>query len=86
MRNSGVWWSRYWAYNETGIRDVIEGYGSHDLPLNYLVLDVDWHRKLTETTGCCHPGPGMPTICENPSYQAGYGGYSWDRKLFADPE
>jgi alpha-glucosidase (family GH31 glycosyl hydrolase) len=40
----GVWWSRYWAYNETGIRAVIEGYESHDLPLNYLVLDVDWHR------------------------------------------
>ena len=33
----GVWWSRYWAYNETGIRAVIEGYESHNLPLNYLV-------------------------------------------------
>jgi alpha-glucosidase (family GH31 glycosyl hydrolase) len=81
----GVWWSRYWAYNESGIRDVVEGYEAHNLPLNYLVLDVDWHKKLSETTGCCKPGLGIPTICENPSYEAGYGGYSWDRQLFSDP-
>ena len=49
------------------------------------MLDVDWHRKLGETTGCCKPTLGTPASCENPSYQAGYGGYSWDRKLFPDP-
>eukprot|EP01050_Picozoa_sp_SAG11_P007674 SAG11_NODE_647_length_7957_cov_2.900903_11_plen_315_part_00 len=88
-RAYGVWWSRYWPYNETGIRAVIEGYESHGLPLNYLVLDVDWHKKLGETTGCCSVAPypaGLPQACRDPTYQAGYGGYSWDRSLFSDPQ
>ena len=45
----GVWWSRYWAYNETGIRAVVEGYESHNLPLNYLV-----RRTIIGYLGCIH--------------------------------
>jgi hypothetical protein len=52
-RAHGVWWSRYWPYNETGIKDVVENYESHSLPLNMLVMDVDWCE--TETASFSAP-------------------------------
>jgi hypothetical protein len=35
----GVWWSRYWEYNQTSIVDeVLSGYANYSIPLNTLVL------------------------------------------------
>eukprot|EP01046_Picozoa_sp_COSAG06_P054264 COSAG06_NODE_9609_length_1859_cov_1.629545_1_plen_332_part_00 len=40
----GVWWSRYWVYSAKSItQQVIEGYADHALPLNHIVMDMDWH-------------------------------------------
>ena len=51
----------------------MEGYDAHDLPLNYLVLDVDWHRENAEVAGCDLPQVG---VMRNPLCWHGYGGYS----------
>lgn len=39
----GAWWSRYWAYSEQDLRDIVDGFEAHDLPLDVLVIDMDWH-------------------------------------------
>jgi alpha-glucosidase len=39
----GVWWSRYYTYSQQQVvAEVLEGYHNHSLPLNHLVLDMDW--------------------------------------------
>lgn len=77
-RAYGVWWSRYYAYNETGIKDVIAGYRARDLPLHMVVLDMDWHAETPDPGG---EPPGPLAHCNT-----GWGGYTWNRTLFPDPE
>eukprot|EP00026_Physarum_polycephalum_P003652 Phypoly_transcript_03665.p1 GENE.Phypoly_transcript_03665~~Phypoly_transcript_03665.p1 ORF type:complete len:773 (+),score=92.52 Phypoly_transcript_03665:11-2329(+) len=45
----GSWWSRYYNYSQQTITDqVIDGYKNHSLPLNHLVLDMDWHTEIQD--------------------------------------
>jgi len=39
----GTWWSRYWAYSEQELRDLVADFDAHDVPLDVLVVDMDWH-------------------------------------------
>jgi len=39
----GNWWSRYWAYSQDELRDVMDGFRENDLPLSVCVIDMDWH-------------------------------------------
>lgn len=39
----GYWWSRYWAYTDNELRELVADFQSHDLPLDVLVIDMDWH-------------------------------------------
>ncbi|MGD8487938.1 MAG: glycoside hydrolase family 31 protein [Anaerolineae bacterium] len=39
----GAWWSRYWAYSDQDLRELIADFEAHDLPLDVLVVDMDWH-------------------------------------------
>lgn len=39
----GGWWSRYWAYSEQDLRDLVAEFEAHDVPLDVLVIDMDWH-------------------------------------------
>jgi alpha-glucosidase len=39
----GVWWSRYWAYTADGLKTLVEEFRAHDVPLDVLVIDMDWH-------------------------------------------
>ena len=39
----GAWWSRYWAYSEQELRDLVKQFHDHDVPLDVLVIDMDWH-------------------------------------------
>ncbi|MBN9387244.1 MAG: DUF5110 domain-containing protein [Chloroflexi bacterium] len=41
----GAWWSRYWAYSDKDLMNLVEDFDRHDLPLDVLVLDMDWHTK-----------------------------------------
>ena len=47
----GVWWSRYYPYSQTSIvEEVLRGYRNYSIPLNNLVLDMDWHQEPTDKT------------------------------------
>jgi len=39
----GAWWSRYWAYSAQDLKDLVRGFERHGLPLDVLVIDMDWH-------------------------------------------
>ncbi|MGC9520501.1 MAG: TIM-barrel domain-containing protein [Anaerolineae bacterium] len=39
----GAWWSRYWAYSEADLRDLVSQFEAHDVPLDVFVIDMDWH-------------------------------------------
>ena len=48
----GVWWSRYWKYTQESIvTEVLDGYKNFSIPLNNLVLDMDWHDEPKDP-GC----------------------------------
>lgn len=39
----GYWWSRYWSYSDKEVRDLVRKLGQYDIPLDVLVIDMDWH-------------------------------------------
>lgn len=39
----GSWWSRYWAYSEQDLVNLVGQFREHDVPLDVLVIDMDWH-------------------------------------------
>ena len=45
----GAWWSRYWAYSDQDLKDLVRGFQTHDLPLDVLVVDMDWHTPHSWT-------------------------------------
>ena len=47
----GVWWSRYWRYSQQSlVEEVLEGYKNNSIPLNNLVMDMDWHNEPADKT------------------------------------
>lgn len=39
----GLWYSRYHAYNDDELRDLVAQFDRSDIPLDVLVMDMDWH-------------------------------------------
>lgn len=39
----GYWWSRYWAYSDKELRNLVNKFQTYDIPLDVLVVDMDWH-------------------------------------------
>ncbi len=47
----GYWWSRYWSYSDQDFRDLLSNFQRFDLPLDVLVIDMDWHPISAEAGG-----------------------------------
>lgn len=52
----GNWWSRYWAYTQQELTQLVNDFESHDIPLSVCIIDMDWHvtntgNKSTGWTG-----------------------------------
>jgi alpha-glucosidase len=72
----GTWWSRYWAYSDQELDELIQGFHENDTPLDVLVIDIDWH-----------PTFGMDFSRKDQSGQPmGWTGYTWNKLLFPDPD
>ncbi|MFZ3245238.1 MAG: TIM-barrel domain-containing protein [Candidatus Acidiferrales bacterium] len=73
----GAWWSRYWSYTDQEFKQLVQQFQSHQVPLDVLVIDMDWHPtfgmhwwdKRTDASG----------------HSLGWTGYSWNKILFPDP-
>ena len=82
----GSWYSRWWAYTDEEILEIVEEYDQNDFPLDIMVIDMDWHHhdwtyrgteecKLRRaTTGYGHAG------------NLGWTGYSWNHRLIKNPK
>ncbi|KAL2192884.1 glycoside hydrolase family 31 protein [Corynascus similis CBS 632.67] len=66
----GNWWSRYHEYSADEYLELMDHFKREGIPLTTSIVDMDWHRVAD-----------VP-----PKYGSGWTGYSWNRKLFPDPE
>ena len=73
----GYWYSRYWQYSDSELRDVIERFRSIDIPVDVLIIDMDWHETW-----------GLDKDPELDEYgqRIGWTGYTWQKELFPAPE
>ena len=39
----GNWWSRYWAYTQDELTQLMQDFRAHDVPLSVCIIDMDWH-------------------------------------------
>jgi alpha-glucosidase (family GH31 glycosyl hydrolase) len=74
----GAWWSRYWAYSDQEIEEIIHGFHKNDVPLDVFVIDMDWHINNEQ----------LKTLGEQDKSDHGLGwtGYTWNKLLFPDPD
>ena len=70
----GAWYSRWQAYTSEDFRRIAAMYKRFRLPLDVLVLDMDWHRIQDAVSGYGWGGT------------LGWTGWSWNRELLPDAE
>ncbi|MHC1705122.1 MAG: TIM-barrel domain-containing protein [Tenuifilaceae bacterium] len=71
----GYWYSRYWTYSDKEMRELIESFKRFDIPLDVMVIDMDWHETYGNLQGR-----------DQLNQLAGWTGYTWNKNLFPDPE
>jgi len=77
----GTWWSRYWEYTDVELKELIEGFEIHDVPLDVLVVDMDWH--ITSKPEWFKDGKRLKDQAEQ-SY--GWTGFTWNHDYFPAPK
>ncbi len=77
----GIWWSRYWEYTDSELRELVGQFQNHRVPLDVLVVDIDWHIRF------------LPQWYKNGKLQRdqagqsyGWTGYTWSKSYFPDPK
>lgn len=43
----GNWWSRYWAYTQEELQNLMLDFRAHEVPLSICIVDMDWHITKT---------------------------------------
>lgn len=43
----GNWWSRFWAYRQDELRDLMVEFRARQVPLAVCIIDMDWHITRT---------------------------------------
>jgi alpha-glucosidase (family GH31 glycosyl hydrolase) len=71
----GIWYSRWQTYADWELKEIVETYEKYDLPLDVLVVDMDWH--ITKKSN--------PDLLKGyPKKLDGWTGYTWEKKYFPD--
>jgi len=74
----GYWWSRYWTYSDEELRKLIQDMRLHHMPIDVLVIDMDWHNTYSLSL----VKPQKDEFGE----MIGWTGYSWNNQLFPQPK
>ena len=74
----GYWWSRYWLYTDAEVRDLVDEIQSVGCPIDVFVIDMEWHE--TWNIG------DRPDCYDEFGEMWGWTGYTWNRRLFPNPE
>jgi len=72
----GTWWSRYWAYTDTEFTELVRGFQEHDVPLDVLVIDMDWHPTFGVKW--------WENKKDQSGHTLGWTGYTWNKTYFPD--
>ena len=73
----GAWWSRYWAYSDQEIEEIIRDFRENDTPLDVFVIDMDWHININQLKARGET--------DQSGQRLGWTGYTWNKLLFPDP-
>lgn len=73
----GTWWSRYWAYSDQDLLELVQAFQEHDVPLDVLVIDMDWHQTFGVRW--------WENKKDQSGHTLGWTGYTWNRLYFPDP-
>ncbi len=74
----GVWWSRYWAYTDQELKELVDNFELYHVPLDVLVIDMDWHNTFELRWSRSEK--------DQAGQMKGWTGYTWDRAYFPEPE
>lgn len=74
----GTWWSRYWAYSDQELDELVKGFRENDTPLDVLVIDMDWHINNGQLKAMGEK--------DQSGHGLGWSGYTWNKLLFPDPD
>jgi alpha-glucosidase (family GH31 glycosyl hydrolase) len=77
----GYWWSRYWKYTDREFKNLIDEFKIHDVPLDVLVIDMDWH--IVNKPEWFKDGN---KIKDQAGEHAGWTGFTWNKAVFPDPQ
>lgn len=77
----GYWWSRYWKYTDQEFKDLVNEFKIHDMPLDVLVIDMDWH--LVNKPEWFQGGQRLK---DQSGESFGWTGFTWNRSVFPDPK
>ena len=78
----GIWWSRYWEYSDVEMKNLVEEFRLHDVPLDVLVIDMDWHL-VNRPEWFDKDGNRLK---DQSGESFGWTGFTWNRSLFPDPK
>ncbi|CAF1077357.1 unnamed protein product [Didymodactylos carnosus] len=70
----GIFFSRYWAYADYQEKQIIREYVEHDVPLDILVTDMDWHLTFYKQANAGKKDQAGQSI--------GWTGFTFDPHLF----
>ena len=73
----GYWWSRYWQYSDFEFLDLAREIRSHGIPMDVMVIDMDWHDTWTLRR--------KDAPKDEFGQRIGWTGYTWQKELFPDP-
>jgi alpha-glucosidase (family GH31 glycosyl hydrolase) len=78
----GIWWSKFWNYDDLQFRDLIEQFKRYDLGLDVLVIDMDWHITSKPEW---YDANGQRKN-DQADQQAGWTGFTWNKNYFPNPQ
>ncbi|MCE5340675.1 MAG: glycoside hydrolase family 31 protein [Planctomycetaceae bacterium] len=78
----GVWWSKFWNYDDQQLRDLAEQFTRYDLGLDVMVIDMDWH--ITSMPAWYNEKGKRKK--DQAKESCGWTGFTWNRNYFPDPE
>ena len=74
----GYWWCRFWQYSDFEFVGLGKKIRSLNIPIDVMVLDMDWHETWSLRR---HDTPK-----DEYGQRIGWTGYTWQKKLFPNPE
>ena len=74
----GAWWSRYWAYSDQELDDLVKEFHQNSIPFDVFVIDMDWHLNRSQLQAMHET--------DQSGHNLGWSGYTWNPLLFPDPK